>query len=209
MNGANRRLHIAIPANAKVEVSGKATADYLQTGQTVQFQAEIENHLIKGKVDKLSVVTPSPDKQTGIFPAGGDQDGFGAEGGGKPARSAAAAAKMLANGTYQIVGRLTVPRGNSGKFVVLADRKKLTFELEDEATVTVESTDCSLAAAGDKFTAKVVMMPTRSGPVAEATEVKIELAEPLAGVKKKGPAPKHPAKPAKKDEGLPEPAADK
>ena len=45
--------------------------------------------------------------------------------------------------------------------------------------------------------------------MAQAKEVKIELAEPLAGGKKKGPAAKHPAKPAKKDEGLPEPAADK
>ena len=30
-------------------------------------------------------------------------------------------------------------------------------------------------------------MPTRTGPMAQAKEVKIELAEPLAGGKKKGP----------------------
>ena len=68
VDGANQRFHIAIPAAAKVEVSGKATVDYLQTGQIVEFQTEIENHLIKGKVGQLSVVALSPDKQMGIFP---------------------------------------------------------------------------------------------------------------------------------------------
>jgi hypothetical protein len=203
VDGANQRLHVAIPTTAKVEVSGKATADFLKAGQIVRFEAEIENHLIKGKVGELSVVGQSPETQRGIFPAGGALDD-----GSKPAKAAAAAAKALANGTYQIVGKLAVSRGGSGKFTVLAGRKKLPFELEDDATVAIESTDCSLAAAGDKVTAKVVMMPTRSGLMAHALEVKIELAERLAGAKK-GPAPKHPAKPAKKDEGLPEPAADK
>ena len=132
MEGANQQSHIAIPANAKVEVSGKATTDYLQTGQIVQFQAEIENHLIKGKIGQLSVVSLSPDRQMGIFPAGGadDQRGFGGEGGGKPGKARKAGSKILANGTYKnIVGKLTAPRGGSGKFTVLVARKKLTFQL--------------------------------------------------------------------------------
>ena len=102
---------------------------------------------------------------------------------------------------------MKVERG--GKLKVQTPQGAVSLELTEQPTVAVDSSDYTIATKGDKISIKGVMMPTRSGPVTQAKEVKIELAEPLVGGKKKGPAAKHPAKPAKKDEGLPEPAADK
>jgi hypothetical protein len=208
VDGTNQRCQIAIPATAKVEVTGKTTADNLQTGQIVEFQAEIEDHLIKEEIAEITVVSASKDHPIGVFPAGGaaDQAGVaGGEGGGK-------SAKALANGTYRIVGKLTVGHGSGGKFSVLAGRKKLSFSITDQAAVTIHSADFSIAAAGDKVTAKAMMMQSRKGQIFQAAEVTIELAAPQADVKKKGPASKpeakRPPKGPKKDEGLPEPAAD-
>jgi hypothetical protein len=103
-----------------------------------------------------------------------------------------------------------------GKFSVTTPRGKLPFELSDKVAIGVDFADYTVAAKGDKISAKVIKVPPRSGSAqpqaitsAMATEVKIELAEPLAGVQKKRPAPKRPAKLAKDDTGLPEPAAEK
>ena len=100
-----------------------------------------------------------------------------------------------------------------GKLKVQAGRATLPLELTEQPTVAVDSGDYTVATKGDKITIKGVMMPTRAGPMTQAKEVKIEMAEPLVGGKKKGPAAKsdakRPAKHPKKDEGLPEPAAEK
>ena len=72
--------------------------------------------------------------------------------------------------------------------------------------------DYMMANQGDKVSVKGLKVPNRPG-LMQALEVKIVLAEPLVGGKKKGAAvkseTKHPAKHAKADAGLPEPAADK
>jgi len=133
----------------------------------------------------------------------------------KPAKPPKHAAKGVAAaapaGSYRIVGRLMVERG--GKLKVHTPHGVVSLELTEQPTVSVDSADVTMAAKGDKISVRGLVMPTRTGPMVQAKEVKIELAEPLAGGKKKGPAAKsaakHPAKSAKKDEGLPEPAADK
>ena len=89
----------------------------------------------------------------------------------------------------------------------------MQFELTDEPSIGVDTIDYTLASKGDKVTIKGKMMAGRAG-LAQADEVKIELAEPLTGMKKKNltlvkPEPKHPAKSPKKDEGLPAPAEEK
>ena len=101
-----------------------------------------------------------------------------------------------------------------GKTSLHVGRTTIPLEISDQATITVESADYSRAAKGDKISVKGVVMPSKAGPVVQATEVKIELSEPLVGVKKKSSAvkseAKHPAKPKQDaDEGLPEPAAEK
>jgi hypothetical protein len=199
---ANQRRQIVVPPKAKVEVSGKATADYLQSGQIVEFEAEIENRLIKGKVGNLTIVALTADNPLGIFPAAG-----GVDAGGK---ATAPASKNLANGVYRIVGKLAIARGSAAKLSVLAGRKKLLFALDDQPTVSIRSADFTLASPGDKVSGKAVMMPSRTGPMLCATELKIELAETISGPRKKDTAAKsdlkRPAKSAKEKapEGLPE-----
>jgi hypothetical protein len=225
---------VAVPAEAKVQVTGGATAEYLKKGMIVEFKAEIDDkRTIKDKVDELKVVTLSPGEKPGLFPPeskADDQGGFGAGGDAtakKPAKRVTAsggkgAAKTggVAAGSYRIVGRLIV--GHGGKLSVNVSRgKPLAFELSDKVAIGVDFADFTVASKGDKITAKVLKVPSRSNSpqaqlvtAAVATEVKIELAEPLVGAKKRGTAAKseakHPAKqPKKGDEGLPEPAAEK
>ena len=226
----NQPWQVAIPATAKIQVTGGATADYLQRGMVVEFKAEIDDkHSIKDKVEELKVITLSPGTKPGLFPPdtklGDNQGGFGAVGtdiagtGGKPAKRTAAtagkgAAKAggIAVGTYRIVGRLIVRP--DGKFSVVTPRGKLAFELSEKPAIGVDMADYTMAGQGDKVSVKGDKVPNRQGLMQmQALEVKIELAEPLVGGKKKGAAAKsetkHPAKHVKKDEGLPEPAADK
>lgn len=229
---------VAIPQNAKVTVTGTAAADYLQADVCVEFEADVDDHgALKEKVDKLTIVTFSPQKQPGLFPPGSEDEGAGFDDGAgadaKPAKHGAAkggaakgtaakgtAAKSAGKGkggaipagSYRIVGSLKTARG--GKFSVNTGRGMLPLELTSEPTITVKCSNYLLASKGDKASIKGMTMPNQAG-LAQATEVKIELAEPLAGVKKKGAPAKGEAKrPAKrpkkeKDEGLPEPAADK
>ncbi len=218
---------VAIPQNAKVTVTGTAAADYLQADLAVEFEADVDDRgALKEKVDKLTIVTFSPQKQPGLFPPGSEDEGAGFDDAGadaKPAKHGAAkggAAKSAGKGkggaipagSYRIVGSLKTARG--GKFSVNTGRGLLPLELTSEPTITVKCSNYLLASKGDKASIKGMTMPSQAG-LAQATEVKIELAEPLAGVKKKGAPAKGEAKrPAKrpkkeKDEGLPEPAADK
>ncbi len=226
----SRPWQVAIPATAKIQVTGGATADYLQKGMVVEFKAEIDDkHSIKDKVEELKVITLPPGTKPGLFPPdtkiGDEQGGFAAAGtdaagaGGKPAkRTAATAGKGTARaggivaGTYRIVGRLIVRPG--GQFSVVTPRGKLAFELSEKPAIGVDMADYTMAGQGDKVSVKGVKVPNRQGLMQmQALEVKIELAEPLVGGKKKGAAAKsetkHPAKHVKKDDGLPEPAADK
>jgi hypothetical protein len=219
LDSTGQRYQVVIPPAAKIHVTGSATADCLQSGQLVEFKAEIDDHgTIKEKVEALALVTLSPEKQMGMFPAAdaaGDQGGLmaGPEGSGKAAKPKRASGKAGATpaGAYRIVGRLLVGRG--GKLSVQAGHGALTFELTEQPAITVDLSDYTLARKDDKATVKAIKMQTRSGTGLAATEVTIELAEPLAGTKKKGASAKsegkRPAKPLKKDEGLPEPAADK
>ncbi len=228
----NQSWQLVVPVAAKVQVTGGATADYLHKGMIVEFKAEIDDErAVKEKVEELKVITLSPGAKMGLFPpdskAGEDQGGFAAGAGEKKTakRTAATAGKGtakaggIAAGTYRIVGHLIV--GHGGKLSVQPGRgKPLPFELSEKVAIGVDFADYTVANKGDKISGKVIKMPARSGaPQAQtitsamATELKIELAEPLVGAKKKGTAAKseakHPAKHPKKDEGLPEPAAEK
>jgi hypothetical protein len=232
----NQSWQLVVPMAAKVQVTGGATADYLQKGMIVEFKAEIDDErAVKEKVEELKVITLSSGAKMGLFPpdskAGEDQGGFaaGSDAAGKgekktAKRTAATSGKGAAKaggvvtGNWRIVGRLIV--GHGGKLSVVTPRGKFPFELSEKVAIGVDFADYTVANKGDKISGKVIKMPARSGspqaqPItsAMATELKIELAEPLVGAKKKGTAAKseakHPAKHPKKDEGLPEPAAEK
>lgn len=219
----SRPWQVGIPAHAKVQVTGTASAECLQAGLIVEFKAEIDDRgAVKEKVGELSIVSLSQERQIGLFPSeeGGAKAAFGEEVGAdhggkvaKPAKrtKASGGKNAIHAGSYRIVGKLTVGRG--GKFSVLAGRNPLAFELAEQPTIAIDTADYTLASKGDKITVKGMVVPNNRGLLmAQATEVKIELAEPLTGPKKKTTAKseaKRPAKRAKADEGLPEPPADK
>jgi hypothetical protein len=197
---------VIVPPNAKVQVTGTAKADYLRAGLLVEFQGEVDDRgALKDKVGELTVVAPSPDRHVGVFlPAA---DGEGAFGGAAPAKPAKRTGGAIAAGTYRIVSRLAAA---GGKFSVKIGRN--VTELTDEPKIKVNLSDYTLASKGDKATIKG--MKAAGQEVIKAEEVKIELAEPLAGgVKKKTPAKakaEHPKRSKKeKESGLPEPAAEK
>jgi hypothetical protein len=212
-DNSGQRWQVMVPPAARVHVTGSANADYLQSGLTVEFKAEVNDRgTIKDKVDSLTLITLSADRQMGLYPseAAGDQGGLAAGDDGKAGKTKHAAGKAGATpaGAYRIVGRLIVGRN---KLSVNTGRGTLALELGEQPTIAIDVSDYMMAAKGDKVTVKAIKMPTRSGPAVAALEMKIELAEPLVGAKKRGAKPesKRPAKSSKKDEGLPEPAADK
>jgi hypothetical protein len=227
LDSNNQPYRVAVPRNAKVQVIGTATADFLQPGLIVEFKAEVDDAgALKEKVAEMTIVSLSAEKHAGLFPAdsegkaGEDKGGLGApaERGSKPAKkkptkhSGKGATRAIPAGSYRIVGRLTV---ESGKLAVQTPDGKAPLELTEEPKISVDCADCTVANQGDKITVKGIAMPARPGMMrmVQASEVKIELAEPLAGVQKKGPAAKseakHGAKRPKKEEGLPEPAEEK
>ena len=208
----NQPWQVAIPVNAKVQVTGGADLDCLRNGMFIEFIAELDDRgVLKDKVGALTIVTLSPERQMGLFPpvaitelgdfdwgANNDQDHQAA----KPTKRSGGKAVVRA-GKYRIVGRLTVARG--GKLSVQVGRGSIPLELAEPTAVTIDIRDYSVASQGDHAIVKGVMMPGRPG-MAQAAEVTIELAKPLSGAKKKGPAAKtkRPAKRPEKKEGLPE-----
>lgn len=217
LDATSQPWQVMLPANTKVQVIGGASVDYLQNGMFVEFHGDIDGHgNLKEKVEGVTIVTLSPEKQAGLFPLESDKAGdepgdFGAGEGGKakPARGGKAGGSIA--GTYRIIGKLTVGRG--GKLSVQTGRGTLPLELAEDATVAVDVSDYTIAAKGDKITVKGIASPAMQGR-AQAVDVKIELAELLAGAAKKKPGKPDAKKPSKrskkdKDEGLPEPADDR
>ncbi len=212
----NQPWRVAVPVGAKISVTGTVTFDFLRSGLFVEFQAELNDRgEIQAKIDELTIVTISRERPIGLFPAGaaagGDQDGFGAgrEGDEKKRGGRTGKKRGLAAGAYRIVGRLIVGRG--GKLSIQTDRGTARFELTEEPKINVYLADYTVAAKGDKVSIRGVMLQNRPG-LARAKKVEIELAEPLAGAKKKRlprPGPKHPPRHPKRNEGLPKDAEQK
>ena len=130
----NQSWRVAVPPTAKVQVTGSATADYLQTGLIVELKADIDDHgAIKEKVGELTIVSLSPEKQMGLFPPdsdgkAGDEKAALARGrGGRAGRQAGQTGQTrrqrrgsaIPAGSYRIVGRLI---GRPRRQVVGADR---------------------------------------------------------------------------------------
>jgi hypothetical protein len=230
LDDKGQRWQVFVPPMAKVQVTGVATADYLRSGLFVEFKADVDEHgTAKEKVGELAIVTLSPERQPGLYPpeVAGEQPIAAVDGvepdrmgkAGKPAKRPASkggATSAITAGSYRVVGKLTTGRG--GKCAVQTGRGMVMFELTEQPVVTLNVSDYTIATQGAKASIKGVAMPGRAG-ILRANDVKIELSEPVAGMKKKGPAtvrsersePKRPAKRAKKDdEELPaEPAVEK
>ncbi len=65
--------------NAKVQVTGKATREFLSAGQYIRFVAEVDTRRarVEQPVSKLTIFTPNLEVQPGAFPETGLGGGFG------------------------------------------------------------------------------------------------------------------------------------
>ncbi len=221
----NRTWKVSVSRDTTVHVTGTATADYLRSphaAMTVDFKAEFDDHgTVKEKISEMTITAPSTEQ--GVFPEGGAAPAADADTGkadaGKAAKHGSAGGKSLNKsvkgvppaGSYHVVGRLNYAHG---KFIVEAHgAHHFEIEVADDANIKVDTTETNLSTVGDNITVsgmtpppKMVMGRPVSAPAAliEATDVKITLAEPLTGPKKK-PAPakaaSHPKKDKDKDDG--------
>ena len=213
LDDKNQRWQVAFAPGATVHVTGTASADFLHSGLVVEFQAEIDNHgVAQAKVGELTVTASGKEKPLGLFPPGGagnDAGDFGGQGGALGG-NAGAAGKHGKSGRRQSPRRRHVPYrrrtdGPQRQISARAGHTTVQFELADEPKIGIDMADFNLVRKGDKVSIKGMAPPNRPG-VAVARDVKIELAEPLTGPKKKTARPEAKPRLPKPDEGLPEPA---
>ena len=63
----NEKIVVMVGPETEVSVSGTAEQDYLKSGVTVEFVAEVDKaHVIKEKIVKLLVVTPTSERPVGL-----------------------------------------------------------------------------------------------------------------------------------------------
>jgi len=216
--------------DATAVVTGKAKPDFLKPGLIVKFTAELDNqNATKDKVREMSIVPLSKENPVGVFPP--DWAPQGAPGtGGKPASkssesdafAAAAESKFGASQKSKVVGRITSVHGDrltlhAGTKTVRCD---LTADPQIHITLHVSLSDPKFISAGDGVSVRGTKVQGKPG-VCNADDVKITLAKPLTGRKKKHtPSPsqgkpnsdsvKEPAtKSTDGDDGLPEPGTGK
>jgi hypothetical protein len=218
----------------KVRVSGTVNSSYLHAGLIVELTADVDSHgAIHDKVDTLTITSLSQEKQMGLFPSGdakgdGVVDGFGADAekdkdkpkgkskdsaktSGKSAKRTKTNPRLLAAGSYRIVGRLNVARNG---FSVQADRHTLAFELAEQAKIEVDTSDVAsfvtFVRPGNDVTVRGFQVPNRPA-VLRAMEVRVKLPEPQPTDQPQSGARRELKKPAKapkkkgKDKGEDEP----
>jgi hypothetical protein len=211
-----RRI-VTLSPQTIVKTTGEATAGFLHPGLAIEFKGEIDKKgNVTDKVGELTIVSLTKEKLPGVF----KEDGSEVE---KPMAAAAKKEKekekekdkdrTASAGTSTIVGQLKSIK--AGKCQLQAGRVSVQFELSDEAKVTIDMTDGSLAMPGDKIDVKGVQIGNPANPQVVAREAAITLVE-TRGEKKdaKADAKRPPKTPrAKKDKdaaaGLPAPAEDR
>ncbi len=197
----NQTWLVLIDPKAVVHVKGTAKADYLRVGQYVRFTAEIDQKgRVAGKLAELTLFTPTAPTHIGIWPEGttgeeqaGAEQPFGA-GAGSGADPAAQTQR------YTVAGRIVGAR--RGQLSIHAGRAMIQAELAEEPTIEVDVANYLLAQPGDKISVTkgrmpaglMVLPPGRVG-TARATELTIELAQPLTTTPPKPPRAPRPEKP--------------
>jgi hypothetical protein len=192
---AARSWTVMIDPKATVRVTGSAEPDFLRPGLFVRFTAELDKGAVaKEKVQQLTIFSPSPENQPGVWPEGEAPSGKPAEGGSRRGGGAAGgpvAGKPLEPGAYTVAGRVTSFR--KGRLTVNAGRSTIRADVAEDAKIDVDFADYSVAKPGDKISVtKGTIFPARPG-LAQALDLTIQLSEPLALPKKKPARSKPPA----------------
>ncbi|MHC4400459.1 MAG: hypothetical protein ACYTG0_12350 [Planctomycetota bacterium] len=193
---------LQVSRETKVRVTGKAKKDVLQPGSFVSFSATIDarRSQAQGKVDKLTLFTPTQERTLGVFP---NQSGLAATpeafGAGtvesKPAppkrRGRRQQPEVLLE-RYDVAGRITGIAKN-GRITVFAPntfmRPSIEVELAEDPEIKLNlagpvTLAFTLAKQGDKLHARGKQVAPNG---AQVNELSIELAEPFTTVRKKVP----------------------
>lgn len=181
---------VAVTPQSHVSVKGTASRDFLALNTPVAFTADLDD---KGQ-------PTGPAAEVSLFPS--DPPGIHADG-AIGDEQAARPTKRRAAGTYRVVG---VIRGVApdGSFFVAAGKDRVPLSVTEDAKILVDSANIALARKGDAVTAiGKYQQPPNLAPgqpvpplLAQAEELKIELATPLEYTGKKRPAkPKPEPKP--------------
>jgi hypothetical protein len=187
---------VMIDPKTVVHVTGSAEPDFLRAGLFVRFTAELDKSAVaKEKVQQLTIFSPSPANQPGVWPGGeapsGDKPAEGGSRRGGGAARGAVASKALEAGVYTVAGRITGFR--KGRLMVNAGRSTVRADVAEDAKIDVDFADYLAAKPGDKISVtKGMILPARPG-LAQAQELSIQLSEPLALPKKKPARSKLPA----------------
>ncbi len=190
---------LQLSRETKVQIAGTANKEVLQPRSFVSFVAQVDKQRsqVQGKVEKLTLFTPSQQHTLGAFPeaapGGGDaSDPFGPDpfGGPPPQRQKRARDRGKETGppveTFQIAGRIGGIK-KDGKISVYVPnryfRSPIEIELAEEPEIELDLLGpnfLSLAKPGDQLHAR----GRQIGPnAARVTEVTVTLAEPLGAEK--------------------------
>jgi hypothetical protein len=173
---------VRIPTRgADVLVTGSAHPDFLKPGLWVKFTADVTTRRktpkVEGKVEKLTVFTPSEQDFPGVFPVGG----FG---GNQGPDAATPDADKKKGGEAQVSrceirGRITGVK--NGKLAVTFNAGSVEIELADNAQIDLSVADYRLAKKGDKISCEGEQVGEK---MIQARKVDIQLAEPVGGEQK-------------------------
>ena len=221
LTNSNQNWMIWVDPKAKVQVTGTAEADFLKAGMFIRFSVELDKRgKAQDKVSQLTIFAPSEESPVGIWPEGagplvgpaednlgGGFGGFGGDEGQAKGRGVGSGKASLA-GLYSIAGQLRGVR--KGKLTVYAGRGMVQIELADKPSINVDFADYSVAKKGDKISVTRGKMPRGGMGLAQANELKIEVAQPLSSgrkkpVRTKPPTPERPTRQPKTEDPKPEP----
>jgi hypothetical protein len=174
LTDTHEALMVILSPKTKVQVTGEAGVEFLRPGLFVQLKADVDKRGVAAdKVDELTVLTPTQQKNPGVFTKPGGEgltpDGF-------------PAGKAGSSGSSTVRGKIMSFKKN--KLQIQVDKGTVLCELNDNPKILLDLADYSLARKGDKIKVQGLKTAAAPGPI-QAMQVKIELASPLGEKKKK------------------------
>jgi len=214
---------VRLTRETTVQVTGEAKADVVTVGSFVSFVADVDKRRsqVQEKVDKLTLFTPSPERQFGAFP---DQGGLGADAGsgpfgadpfgGKPRVAQQPRADKDTGPPverFEITGRISGIKKNGKIFVYAPNtyfKPAVEFELAEDPEIQLDLsglTMYTLAKPGDKVQARGRQVGQN---MVQATDLTIELAEPYTTVQPKKKPPRKATRSSRRKPDEPEEAGE-
>jgi hypothetical protein len=170
LDGTRVTLAFEPKGKPKIEVTGTAMPDSLAPGMYVKFKGDFDKKGEgKGAVKELEIFTPNEKEPLAATPASGAVDVSASKKG--PASTFPT--------TYDIAGRISGTK--NGAIIVSCPGLTVHAVVAEDATIKVNVADLRFASAGDKVEVHGWAGNMKGRPVAYATEVKVQMANPLSG----------------------------